>query len=89
MAEDDHEAEARALLEKNKKKLRRLKKEFAKAARGVEEPEGSIMLGPKDELSYRLLPRWKTAGKGSNPPGSEDVSSVLDLTRYGPSAVRR
>ena len=54
---DDFEAEAEALLEKNKEKLRRLRKEFEEAEEGAEEPEGSIMLGPKDELSYRRMKR--------------------------------
>ena len=42
-----------------------------------------------DEKSYRLLPRWETAGKESDPPGPDDVAAVLDVSRYGPSAVRR
>lgn len=57
------------------------------------EKNSHVVSGPsdlfEDEKSYRLLPRWKTAGKGSNPPGPENVASVFDLSRYGPSAVQR
>lgn len=42
----------------------------------------------EDEKSYRLLPRWKTAGRQGGAPGPGDIRLVLDLSRYGPSAVR-
>lgn len=42
----------------------------------------------EDERLYRLLPRWKTAGRRGQPVGPEDIASVLDLKGYGPSAAR-
>jgi hypothetical protein len=42
----------------------------------------------EDEGSYTLLPRWKTAGRNGDAMGPEDVASILDLSRYGPSVVR-
>jgi hypothetical protein len=42
----------------------------------------------EDEVSYRLIPEWKTAGRQAEPPGPEDTASVLDVRRYGPFAVR-
>jgi hypothetical protein len=42
----------------------------------------------EDEKSYRLLPQWKTAGRQADPPGPEDAAAVLDVSRYGPAAVR-
>lgn len=41
-----------------------------------------------DESTYRLFPEWRAAGKEAKPPGPENAASVLDLRRYGPSAVR-
>jgi hypothetical protein len=41
-----------------------------------------------DEVSYRLLPGWKTAGRQAEAPGPNDIASVLDLSRYGPTAIR-
>lgn len=40
------------------------------------------------EATYRLLPEWKTAGKQAEPPGPKDTATVLDMRRYGPSALR-
>ena len=42
----------------------------------------------EDDVSYRLLPEWKTEGRQAEPPGPEDAASVLNVRRYGPSAVR-
>ena len=42
----------------------------------------------EDEKSYRLLPRWQTAGRQGDRPGPEGVALVLDVSRYGPSADR-
>lgn len=42
----------------------------------------------EDEKSYRLRARWKEAGREADPPGPEDVASILDPSRYGPSAER-
>ena len=39
----------------------------------------------KDEKSWDLLPRWRTAGRDGEAVGPENVSLVLDLTRYGPA----
>ena len=42
----------------------------------------------EDERSYKLLPGWRKAGRDGEAAGPKDISSVLDLSRYGPSAVR-
>jgi len=42
----------------------------------------------EDESSYRLLPKWKTAGRNGDAVGPEDIGTVLDTRRYGPAAVR-
>jgi len=42
-------------------------------------------LGTKDEQSWELLPKWKTAGRDADAVGPENVSLVLDLRRYGPA----
>jgi hypothetical protein len=39
----------------------------------------------KDEQSWDLLSKWKTAGRDHDPVGPEDVALVLDLRRYGPA----
>jgi hypothetical protein len=41
-----------------------------------------------DEKFYRLRPQWRKAGRHADPPGPDDVAAVLDLSRYGPPAVR-
>jgi len=43
----------------------------------------------EDEEFYRLLPKWKTAGRYRDTVGPEDIALVLDLSRYGPLAPRR
>jgi len=42
-----------------------------------------------DEKAYALLPPWKAAGRNGDPPGPDDVASILDVTRYGPEARGR
>jgi len=42
----------------------------------------------KDEQSWELLPKWKTAGRDGGAVGPENVAAVLDLRRYGPAAGR-
>lgn len=39
----------------------------------------------KDEQSWELLPKWKTAGRDGDALGPEDVALLLDLRRYGPA----
>lgn len=52
------EKDARAHLEKNREKLRQLRKQLDSAAKGAKDPaEGPTILGPKDELSYRRMKR--------------------------------
>lgn len=41
----------------------------------------------EDETSYRLLPRWRRAGRRRDSPGPNDIALVLDISRYGPAAV--
>jgi hypothetical protein len=41
-----------------------------------------------NERSYRLLPKWKVSGRDSDTVGPEDIALVLDVSRYGPEAVR-
>ena len=43
----------------------------------------------EDEEFYRLLPKWKTAGRYRDTVGPEDIALVLDLSRCGPLAPRR
>ncbi|MCY2954416.1 MAG: right-handed parallel beta-helix repeat-containing protein [Planctomycetota bacterium] len=43
----------------------------------------------KDQKSWELLPKWKTAGRDGNSVGPEDVALVLDVRRYGPAARGR
>lgn len=38
----------------------------------------------EDEKSYKLLPKWKTAGRYGDAVGPENIAVVLDTTRYGP-----
>jgi parallel beta-helix repeat protein len=38
----------------------------------------------KDEKSWELLPKWRTAGKDGDAVGPENVAFILDLKRYGP-----
>ena len=38
----------------------------------------------EDEKSYKLLLRWKTAGRNGDAPGPDNVSLILDTSRYGP-----
>ena len=58
MTDKDTEEEARATLEKNKEKLRRLRREFDKAEDEAVEPDpGPVFLGPKTELEYRRMKR--------------------------------
>lgn len=40
----------------------------------------------KDQQSWELLPKWKTAGRDGRAVGPENVSLVLDVRRYGPAA---
>jgi parallel beta-helix repeat protein len=40
----------------------------------------------KDEQSWQLLPKWKTAGRDSRAVGPENVALILDVRRYGPAA---
>ena len=40
----------------------------------------------KDEQSWELLPKWKTAGRDGGAVGPENVACILDLRRYGPAA---
>ncbi|MBL7041259.1 MAG: right-handed parallel beta-helix repeat-containing protein [Pirellulaceae bacterium] len=42
----------------------------------------------EDESSYRLLPRWMTAARNGDAVGPEDTAKVLDVRRYGPTAIR-
>ncbi len=42
----------------------------------------------EDEKSYPLLPEWKGTGRHADAPGPENVASVLDISRYGPAAIR-
>ncbi len=42
----------------------------------------------EDENSYKLLPKWKTSGRHGDAVGPDDIAAILDLSRYGPSAVR-
>lgn len=42
----------------------------------------------ENEVSYRLLPERKTAGKNAEAPGPENIATVIDVSRYGPTAVR-
>lgn len=42
----------------------------------------------EDEKSYRLLSRWKAAGRQDDAPGPENTASILDPNRYGPQASR-
>jgi hypothetical protein len=39
----------------------------------------------KDEQSWKLLSKWKTAGKDGGAVGPENVALILDLKRYGPA----
>jgi len=43
----------------------------------------------EDERSYRLLPKWKTAGRDGDAVGPENTALVLDTTRYGPFSRER
>jgi parallel beta-helix repeat protein len=38
----------------------------------------------KDEQSWDLLPKWRTAGRDGDAVGPANVARVLDLKRYGP-----
>ncbi|MFB3890629.1 MAG: hypothetical protein ACE15C_01255 [Phycisphaerae bacterium] len=38
-----------------------------------------------DEKSYRLLDKWKTAGRYQDAPGPDNIAEILDLKRYGPA----
>ena len=52
------EKDARAHLEKNREKFRRLREQLDNAAKGAEDPgESATILGPKDELAYRRMKR--------------------------------
>ncbi|MCG6957574.1 MAG: right-handed parallel beta-helix repeat-containing protein, partial [Gemmatimonadetes bacterium] len=39
-----------------------------------------------DQVSYVLNESWRTAGRYGDAVGPDDVATILDLTRYGPSA---
>jgi len=41
-----------------------------------------------DDRSYRLLPKWKTSGRDGDAVGPRDIAQVLDVSRYGPGAIR-
>ncbi|HUT11121.1 MAG TPA: right-handed parallel beta-helix repeat-containing protein [Thermoguttaceae bacterium] len=60
-------------------------------SRGFEE-NSRVISGAEDVFEDgrfgRLLPAWKTAGRHGDAVGPEDIASILDLSRYGPSAVR-
>jgi len=43
----------------------------------------------EDERSYRLLPKWRTAGRYGDGVGPESVALVLNMTRYGPFSNAR
>jgi hypothetical protein len=43
----------------------------------------------EDEKSYKLLPKWKTAGRDGDAVGPENIALVLDTTRYGPFSRER
>lgn len=43
----------------------------------------------EDEKSYKLLPRWKTAGRYGDAVGPENIALILDTTRYGPFSRKR
>jgi len=43
----------------------------------------------EDEKSYKLLPKWKTAGRHGDAMGPENIALVLDTTRYGPFSRER
>ncbi len=57
------------------------------------EKSSTVVAGPQevfaDEKAYRLLPRWKAAGRNGDPPGPDDIASILDVSRYGPAARGR
>ncbi len=40
-----------------------------------------------DETDYQLLDPWTTAGPDGDSRGPNDVPLVLDLGRYGPTAL--
>jgi hypothetical protein len=42
-----------------------------------------------DEKSYKLLPKWKNAGRDGDGVGPENTALVLDTTRYGPFSRER
>ena len=39
----------------------------------------------QDKRSYRLLDRWKKAGRDGDAVGPGDVAKILDTRRYGPA----
>jgi hypothetical protein len=39
----------------------------------------------KDEQSWELLPRWKTAGRNGGTMGPDNVALILNLRRYRPA----
>lgn len=40
----------------------------------------------QDEVSYQLTTTWQTAGRNGDAVGPDDVASIIDVSRYGPSA---
>jgi hypothetical protein len=42
----------------------------------------------EDQESYRLLARWRRSGRDGDAVGPEDTALILDVSRYGPEAVR-
>ncbi len=40
----------------------------------------------EDQKSYRLLDRWKKAGRDGDAVGPDNIAQVMDVKRYGPAA---
>lgn len=40
----------------------------------------------EDQKSYKLRPQWLKSGRNHDPVGPDDVASIIDTGRYGPSA---
>jgi hypothetical protein len=43
----------------------------------------------EDEKSYKLLPKWETAGRDGDDVGPENTALILDTTRYGLFSIER
>lgn len=42
----------------------------------------------EDERSCRFLLEWKMSGRDGETVGPEDIALILEVSRYGPEAVR-